>query len=386
MEVKFPFNEGQLEGIEKAVKWFRAKADGRHTKWFFFLAGYAGTGKTTVASEIVRRMVRPHEVAYIAPTGKAAARMREKGCYDAMTIHQFMYSLADGIGEDGGPRFVLKGSLERRPRLIVLDEGSMVGKRIAMDLKALCIPVLVLGDTGQVEPVNDEPFFVEGSEDHLLEKVERNTGNILRAAFFIRTGGRLPVRNYEDVKVYERRIDSADVRAHVDNDSIILCSWNDTRRKYNALARTYKGISNQMPEIGEKIICTFNQRKFNVMNGELFEYHGYKELPVDLLSPGEEPEFVKLAILKSLADGKEVNAKFALTCFIGIDQDERDNAMKSIGGFDFGYAITVHKSQGSEWENVLVIEEPLKSCSYAKLQYTAVTRAKKHLTYFRRAG
>lgn len=381
---KIIFNEGQLEGIEKAVKWFKAKSSGRHTKWFFFLAGYAGTGKTTVASEIVSRLVRPYEVVYIAPTGKAASRMREKGCTGAMTIHQFMYKLVDIQSSDDQPQFIAKGNIEGRPRLIVLDEGSMVGTNIAMDLRDLGIPVLVLGDIGQVEPVNDEPFFVEGQEDHKLDKVERNSGNILRAAFFIRTGGRLPVRNYEDVKVHERRITSEDVRDHIDNDSIILCSYNSTRSKYNAMARAYKGISDKLPQIGEKVICTFNQRKCGVMNGELFEYMGYKEIPVEVMSPDEDPEFMKWAQLKSLADGSEVNAKFALAAFLGADEDERNIARRSIGGFDFGYAITIHKSQGSEWDNVMVIEETLKSCSYAKLQYTAVTRAKKHLTYFRR--
>lgn len=381
-------NEGQKHALVKVVAWYRSRIgkDRYNTKPYFFLAGYAGTGKTTVASLAVESCVLPHQAVYIAPTGKAASRLRKKGCKGAMTFHQFLYVLAtDGSeDEDSDLEFSIRGALKgERPKLIVLDEGSMVSEEQIKDLLSLGIPVLVLGDTGQVEPVNGSPYFVEGKEDVLLTDIERNKGNIVRASFFVRTGNRLPAREYEDVKVYNRRPTVADYFDHAGEDSIILCSYNNTRQKVNAMIRAKFGRTGPMPEIGEKVICTFNQREYDVMNGEVFILQEMKRCPDSQLSPGEDPEFVKLAILRDPEDGEIRQAKMNLSCFLGIDEKERNKSMKSQGGFDFGYALTIHKSQGSEWPRVLLVEEYMKSCPYRKLIYTGITRAKSHLTMFR---
>lgn len=343
------------------------------------------THNTTAANVVVERCCRPQEVAYIAPTGKAASRMKKKGCPGAMTLHQFLYVVAsDHELTDGELEFTIKGS--RRgdaPKLVVLDEGSMVSSEQMNDLLSLNIPVLVLGDSGQVDPVNGDVFFSEGTEDILLEDIERNKGNIVRASFFIRTGGRLPPREYEDVKVYARRPTVSDYAAHATNDAMILCSYNSTREKVNAMIRAKMGRTSGIPQPGEKVLCTFNQRDHNVMNGEIFILESFGEIPNEWARNGDDPEFIKLALLVDPDDGERRTARFDLTCFIGADEETKKKAKRGRGGFDFGYALTIHKSQGSEWPRVLVVEEWMKSCPYHKMMYTAVTRAQHHLTVFR---
>lgn len=381
---KIEYNEQQKEAIAKAVKWYRDYQDGKDVKPFFFLAGYAGTGKTTVAREIARQCAQASRIAYVAPTGKAASRLRLKGCVGAQTLHKFMYVLAGEI--KGELEFVEKGTLEDTPLLIVADEVSMVNDWDGGNLLHREIPVLALGDLGQIPPVTGEPWLEANDCDYNLDIIERNGGNIVRAAFYIRTGGRLPEREYDDVKVYSRRYTLADVARHLDENSVMLCSYNSTRQLLNMKARIELGYSEmRMPQIGEKLLCTFNQHSYGFMNGEQCILLEIKDIPEWHLQPGEESEFYKIIKVKSLTDDEIKEVKLNLACFLGYDEEERKKAMRAAGGFDFGYALTIHKSQGSEWDNVMVVEEFLKGSPYHQLMYTAVTRAVKHLTVFRAA-
>ena len=383
---KITFNEGQLEAIEKAVLWYKNAQDRKPgTKKYFFLAGYAGTGKTTVARSIADRCARPSRVAYIAPTGKAASRLRDKGCYGAKTLHKFLYVFVGDF--QGRPEFEVKGSLDEQPDLIVLDEASMVGKRDFNNLLALNIPILCLGDLGQLEAVDDESYFVPENCDYNLEKIERNGGNITRAAFFVRTGGRLPPREYDDVKVRDGMVPGTEIKKHTDADSVILCSYNNTRKHMNFKARAMLGLSGmKLPQPGEKLVCTFNQHTYNIMNGEQVIFHKFSDIPPGDLQPGEDPEFIKMIHFTSLTNEREGVAKCNLGCFLCYDEEDKASQMKMSGGWDFGYALTIHKSQGSEWKRVMVIEEFMRGSSYDKLMYTGITRAIEHLTIYRANG
>jgi exodeoxyribonuclease-5 len=117
------------------------------------------------------------------------------------------------------------------------------------------------------------------------------------------------------------------------------------------------------------------------MNGEQGIILGYSEIPLDQRGDDDADLDVMMVKLRSLTNGKEIQVKFNPLSF-SPNKDVRDEAMKGIGGFDFGYALTIHKSQGSEWDWVLVIEEPLKS-DYAELMYTAYTRAISRVTVYR---
>lgn len=379
----FTFNDGQVVAIDKAVQWYRDAQDRKPgTKKYFFLAGYAGTGKTSVARAIADRCARPSRVVYIAPTGKATSRLRAKGAFGAKTLHKFMYVF---VGEmKGRPEFEMKGSLDETPDLIVLDEASMVGKYDFENLLRLNIPILCLGDLGQLEPIDDESYFIEDNCDYNLEKIERNGGNITRAAFFVRTGGRLPPREYDDVKVRDGMVPGLEIKKHTDADSVILCSYNSTRQHMNFKARAMLGYAgDKLPRPGEKLVCTFNQHTYNIMNGEQVIFHKFSEIPPGDLQPGEDPEFIKLIHFTSLTNQVDGIAKCNLGCFLCYDEEDKARQMKMSGGWDFGYALTIHKSQGSEWIRVLIIEEFMRGSPYEKLMYTGITRAIEHLTIYR---
>lgn len=374
---KVPVNDQQVAAVNKAVEWYKGWQERKHRRQIFFLAGFAGTGKTTIAKIITELCCGMDWTVFIAPTGKAASRLRQKGCPQAKTLHQFIYNVR-GEDEDGEPIFVAKGDLDERPRLVCMDESSMVGEYDVRKLLEHRIPVLALGDTGQVDPVKAAIYFTEPMADVVLDQIERNAGNIVRASMFVRQGKRLPVREYDDVTVRDGRIGDEELRTFLDEDSVVLCSYNNTRTEYNRRARNLLGFKGQLPQVGEKVICTYNQHGYKMMNGEQGVVIRYEEIPEKDID-SDEPDGMMLIVFKSLTDGVERYAKFNPLSF-DLDKDVATTAMRGVGGFDFGYALTIHKSQGSEWLRVLIIEEVLRGVSYAKLMYTAITRAIDYLS------
>lgn len=376
------FNAQQIDAIEKAVAWYKRLQDGKTTKRVFFIAGYAGTGKTSIAREIVRRCVGEYGAIYIAPTGKAASRLKQKGCRGAKTLHQFIYNVR-GVNDDNEPIFSRKSKLDEKPHLVVLDEASMVGEWDTERLLDHRIPVLALGDIGQVPPVKAAAYFTEDSVDVLLTEIMRQgkESNIIRASFFVRQGNRLPPREYDDVKVLAESPRVTALKKFMGEDDQIICSYNSTKDKWNSLLRQVSGRITPMPGIGEKVICTFNQHGPGFCNGEQGIVISYEPVP-DFERDEDESNEIMYVNLRSLTDGKDIKVKINPLSF-STDQEVRKEAQRAVGGMDYGYVITVHKSQGSEWDNVCVLEEILRGVPYSKMMYTAITRAKKNLTVYR---
>lgn len=385
------YNAGQLEGIEKVSKWFSKLRswDVGNQKQVFFLSGEAGTGKTTFARGAIEALgLRDFEVVYIAPTGKAASRLRQKGCTGAKTLHQFVYNVR-GEDEEGDPIFVEKGSLDHRPRVVVLDEGSMVGRYDMDALTGHRIPVLALGDLGQLQPVKAPPSLTPDNIDHELTEPMRfrnadgslkDESNIVRGARFIRKGHTIPLREYEDVRIRRGTAPLEQLLEHATEEAQILCSYNNTRIATNNRIREALGFKGNTPMTGEKVMCWFNQHGKNFMNGEQGIVIGYEDVPEDDIKDDDADEMMMI-VLKSLTDGRTRKVKFNPLSF-DPDPEVYGPAIKAPGGFQFGYAATIHKAQGSEWDNVLMIEEPMGDVS--KLFYTGWTRAARRLTVYRR--
>lgn len=381
------FNAGQLEGFDKVAKWFNS---GRARTPVFFLSGEAGTGKTTFAKGAVSNLdLRSYNVVYIAPTGKAASRLRQKGCDGAKTLHQFVYNVR-GEDEDGEPIFVEKGALDDMPLLVVMDEASMVG---SYDMSAVTrhgIPVLALGDLGQLQPVKAPPSLTPENVNHELTEPMRfrnadgslaEESNIVRGARFIRKGHRIPLREYEDVRVRAGNTPLDQMIEHHGENAQILCSYNDTRVEVNNRVRAELGFTGEQPNVGEKVMCWFNQHTYNFMNGEQGIVLGYEEeVPESEIKDNDPDELIMMRI-RSLTDGKIRRVKYNPLSF-SRDPDTQKDALKAVGGFQFGYGCTVHKSQGSEWDHVLLIEENMGD--YSKMQYTGWTRAIQRLTVYRK--
>jgi exodeoxyribonuclease-5 len=378
------FNSEQIEGINSIVSWFKGWMARRHRKQVFFLTGRAGTGKTSLARAAATKCCSSYQVVFIAPTGKAASRLRQKGCTGAKTLHQFIYN-PRGEDEEGDPIFVEKGYLkDGKPLLVVLDEASMVGEYDMRNLLKHDIAVLALGDLGQLEPVKASAFLKPEAVDFELTQIMRQAelSNIVRAAGFVRDGKMVPFREYPDVQIRKGEAPIEDLLDHIGEDAQILCSYNDTRKRVNNLIRQALGHTAPLPQPGEKVMCWFNQHDRGFMNGEQGIVLRFEDMRSEEQEETDSGDELIWLFMKSLTDGRERKVKFNPLSF-SDDEEMMKAAIKAPGGFQFGYCATVHKSQGSEWDRGLVIEEMMGN--YSKLMYTAYTRFIKNLRVWRNA-
>lgn len=334
----------------------------------FRLFGFAGTGKSTLARHLAEHV--DGDVAFAAFTGKAALVMRSKGCKDARTIHSLIYRATDTETEE--PSFVLNDDSDAaHAKLIVIDECSMVDEELGRDLLSFGKKVLVLGDPAQLPPVKGGGFFTEAEPDVMLKEVHRQAADnpIIRLSMAIRAGDGVERGDFGDTRVVGR--DALDP-ALVTGADQVLVGMNKTRRAYNARLRQLRGFTGDLPQSGEKLVCLRNNRKKGLLNGALFTVKSAGALrrgKVRMLVTPEESagvKFQRVAVIPQLF-GAESDVPYALR----KDSDE----------FDFGYALTVHKAQGSQWDDVTLFDESFAFREHrARWLYTGVTRAAKRLT------
>src|SRR3981081_2818468 len=164
------FTPHQDAALKAVAAWLKARPGSRGTPQTFRLFGYAGTGKTTLARHLAEDV--DGKVVFAAFTGKAALVMRRKGCTDASTIHSMIYRARES-GEET-PSFALWGEAPAsKASLIVLDECSMVDAELGRDLMSFGCPLLVLGDTAQLPPIQGGGFFTECEPEVMLTEVHR---------------------------------------------------------------------------------------------------------------------------------------------------------------------------------------------------------------------
>jgi len=334
----------------------------------FRLFGFAGTGKSTLARHIAENV--DGEVCFAAFTGKAALVMRSKGCEDARTIHSLIYRATDTETEE--PSFVLNDDSDAaRAKLIIIDECSMVDEELGRDLLSFGRKVLVLGDPAQLPPVKGGGFFTEAEPDVMLTEVHRQAADnpIIRLSMAIREGGRIERGSYGESRVVSR--DGLDP-ALVTGADQVLVGRNKTRRAYNGRLRQLRGFTGDLPRSGEKLVCLRNNSKKGLLNGALFTVKSAGALrrgKVRMLVIPEESDgrIQRVSVIPQFFEGGEGEIPYALR----KDSDE----------FDFGYALTVHKAQGSQWDEVALFDESWAFREHrARWLYTGVTRAAKTLT------
>jgi exodeoxyribonuclease-5 len=335
----------------------------------FRLFGYAGTGKTTLARHIAADV--EGEVLFGAYTGKAALVLRSKGCGEARTIHSMIYRPKDMDSEE--PSFVLnEDSPASKASLIVIDECSMVDEELGRDLLSFGKKVLVLGDPAQLPPVKGGGFFTEHEPDCMLTEVHRQAADnpIVRLSMLVRAGERLKIGDHGAMRVISRGSIDAEL---VKNADQVLVGLNKTRRAYNKRLRELFGFKETMPEVGEKLVCLRNDKTKGLLNGAVFRVNKalglrrarYRMTLTGDETPGSKP--IGVGVLPAFFEGTEENLSYA-------QRRESDE-------FDFGYALTVHKAQGSQWDDVVLFDE---SWAFRENRerwlYTGVTRAAKSLT------
>jgi len=362
----------QQDGVDKIQTWLETSGSVRDQ--VFRLFGYAGTGKTTAITTALDRMGK--EAAFVSFTGKAASVMRRSGV-NAQTLHSLIYRKIDDCPKTGAPRFERKKKYDvRGVDLIVLDECSMIGDRIATDLRFFGVPILAIGDPAQLPPVNDGAglgYFTRGIPDVILTEVHRQAaGNpILQLATKARNGEKLPYGKYGDSEVlFSGDIDPEDLWTA----DQVLVGTNATRARLNKRARTHFGMVDPTPMFGDKIICTRNSANYGIFNGEMFTVIRCDEQSAAWLS-------MDLVRLEDPTNTIIQDVRVHRTMFVPDGETRTDSTLGDSGRFAYGYAITAHKAQGSQWDNVIVIDESTVFRDMKdKWLYTAITRASKVVT------
>lgn len=386
----------QGQAIKDIAEWFKFG-----TKPYFYLAGYAGSGKTTIAKIAVEECgIDPDSglVCYGAYTGKAALMMRRNGLYKATTIHKLIYIPIPM--PDGSVRFEINNSsIVKQCRLVVLDECSMIDDQMAIDLLKLCAQnpgqptkILVLGDPGQLPPIKDEGMFTREDPDFFLSEIHRQAKDnpIILMATLARQGEKIPEGDYKQVvHIKKEDLSISDI---LKNDQVIT-GKNTTRLFLNQMIKDELGFTEVLPmQKGVKLVCLKNEHNLGLLNGMLFETSGggrvsnsrfyfwqmVKSLDIVVANIGElNPYYVNNEL--SIQTGWFYDyIKKRTPKEIKIERDATSGNTQ----FDFGYAITCHKSQGSQWDRVLIYDDGFGMWDKdlrKKWMYTAITRAANEL-------
>jgi len=364
----------QAAGLDLAAAWFKQckQERGRLSQPIFRIFGYAGTGKTTITKRLAE--LTGASVVYAAFTGKAALMMERNGCYGASTIHGLIYQVQDN--NDGSVRFVWDAdSAASTADIIVIDECSMVDADLAADLMRYKRPILVLGDPAQLPPVKGAGYFINATPDVMLTEIHRQAVDnpIIRMATIVREGGTLDYGDYGQSMVIQRGILSPQDVAKADQ---VLVGKNATRRAYNARLRRVLGFDGAMPATGDKLVCLKNDKPMGIFNGGLFKAGDIEE--------GDAKHVALWAHSDDFPSRAPVQCKVRRKFFEGTADDIPWQHLRGTQQFDFGYALTCHKSQGSQWDNVIAYDESQTfRDDAAKWLYTAITRAAKTVTVVR---
>lgn len=377
----------QKEAIEIAYSNF---IKGKDT----IIAGYAGTGKSTLVKELILKIKQKQglydrEITYAAYTGKAAQVLTNKDC-PAVTLHKLLYNAK--FQKDGTVSFELKDELDYR--LIVIDECSMVPINMYYELKSFDIPVIWLGDPGQLPPIQ------ESANNHLLDHPDifltevlrqAQDSGIIRLSMLIREG-----KDYSHFDSPEATvIGKYDLKSEDLKDAdMILVASNRMRQQVNKAMRAMLGRTKYLVAEGEKVICTQNYwEKDNIEKSLTNGSVGFLTKPkLQEMSLGKRKPFefkvisTKFTSEYGLEKSIPIDKKFLETeeSTLSPAQKVRFKDQTLPREFTYAYAITGHKSQGSEWDKVIVMEEnwPLGE-DHIKWLYTCVTRARKRLILVR---
>lgn len=389
----------QQEGLNIILERFKSREK------YTVIAGYAGTGKSTLVKFAIEALdVDPDKVAYATYTGKAAEVLRKKGNEGAMTLHKLLY---DSIPKPGGG-FFRKPKISLDYRIVVVDEVSMVPKSMIEMLLRHNVYIIFLGDPFQLPQIDKNESHTLLDKPHIfLDEIMRQAAEseIIQMTLAIREGKEIPYQKGKEVIVVPKA-DFTDL--HMLWADQIIVGTNATRAAINSQMRELKGFSG-LPQHGEKMICLRNywddlseDGSSALVNGTT----GILENPFE--SFRQAPAYVKMKNHKMETicgnfiadDGRdttfhsvEIDKHMIVTGEKCVDWKEAyalGKLRNKIGDivpkeFAFGYAITCHKAQGSEWNKVLVIEErfPFDKNEHARWLYTAATRASDKLVLVR---
>lgn len=414
-KVAIQFTDEQKQALIKINKFLNSD------DYFFLLSGYSGCGKTTLAENIANAT----NGILLAPTNAAKNRIKDKVGnpeLTAKTLHSF-YSIVVDVKMGGNSEV---SAYKIRNRVLIIDECSMIEKFV-LDLivdhakKRKC-KVIFLGDSFQLEPVgkNPEIFKWENLEyddfkienRYNLSEVKRYDGTLLNIATQLRNNLK-PEIVYEtkpEFRIVPKFSKSLARDIKDENNYVVLTSTNRKRVAYNYKIRAYKYSDDAISPFARKndklvsiantnLYC--NGETFTINNPillekfqiELFEKekvydcmyysdNGVKIILVpDLAEAGLSTFEIEKSELNGLITGlSEATKKVMFTYKKDKHYNDKVYFNKDICIATYGYAISCHKAQGQEWDNVYVDAEWLMpEWDPAKWFYTAITRAKNNV-------
>ena len=418
-------SDTQSRAIAAIRGWYETR---RHDQQIFRLFGYAGTGKTTITAMAIEALgLEPMTpgglggVLFAAFTGKATMVMTRKGT-PAQTIHSLIYRVSEATPEEIArvteelaalqrdlprmgvaersfaeaqiaqlklrldhihePQFVLNPQSDlRNADLLVLDEVSMVGKKMADDLLAFGKPILVLGDPGQLPPVSDEGFFTQAVPDVMLTEVHRQAADspILQLATMARHGHDIPFGAFDDNVWKMSRHDVTP--AQLLRGGQVICGTNAMRRRLNMAMKRAAGFAADYPTgAGEKIICLRNRHDLGLITGmflTLTEVQAHPNNDRAFRASVQTDDGTPVSGAQDFWRGEYDDH----VCF---DRDRHRREWMACRGLiqsSWGYAITCHKAQGSQFPTVIVVDEGFGHTAEERTRwlYTAITRAERGL-------
>ena len=352
----------QDEALVAVANWLKDK----NGPQVFRLFGWAGTGKSTLAVHLGQDV---KTIKYAAFTGKAALVMRKRGCKGAQTIHSLIYSLVSE--KEGEPRFVLDPeSPAADADLIVIDEVSMVDEQLGRDLLSFGVKVLVLGDPFQLPPVQGAGFFTSEEPDIMLTEIHRQAADnpIIRLSMDIREGGILERGRYGESLVVGR--EDVDRNAVLEADQVLV-GRNKTRLQYNDRLRELRGLPFHEPVEGDRMVCLRNNPRKRLLNGQIW-----------ICTEVTRKANGKYSLLLGADEGKGEAKVLTHKAFFSGEEDQMSwQERRQYDEFTFGYCLTVHKAQGSQWDNVYLFDESFVFREErARWLYTGITRAAERIT------
>lgn len=407
-------SDEQRQVLNKLWQWLKQNSS---TGNYITLGGYAGTGKTTclgVFRRYLNEALPDWKIAFASYTGKASRVLltslrQSKAHYKddfVGTLHSLLYAPVVGKNQQ-----IISWDLKKTLpyNLIIIDEASMVDQNLWKDVRSFNIPIIAVGDHGQLPPIHGS-FNLMDKPVLKLETIHRQAAEnpIIKLSQLARTEGKIPTGVYDE-RVKKFSNSDYQTQEFVDEqmqrfstDMLVLCGYNHTRVQLNNAIRLALGFDSSEPQPKDRVICLRNNRDKDIYNGMLGtiqhinkegENWYYAEIELD----GES------RLYSGLIAADQFHAKQTLDRQeLFLDKKSSDDLLEKSSQkkktskntnkktknrdiadvFDFGYAITVHKAQGSQAKKVLLFEERFKQMddqAWRRWLYTAVTRAEEEL-------